>query len=484
MTDAIRRTLTTAASLLIATSVLAGVDMTSSDQQKITQIEQQTQVLQQEISTLRQEQADHAMPASDTIKASDKPSTTPTVTTTPYLEMRSAFDGSDVLQEYATINEDLTLLQDNQTAINQSQSPDEELQSPIISLSGGIEGQFYHKTDNFGGVDTKNQGINLTTSELDVLARASQWATAFMSINYNGGPTDDNNRNPDRGLSLTRGFVTIGDLNKSSFYATVGDFFPPFGRFSTMMLTPPETYSMASINTQAALLGYYHNGLNISTFGYSGSMTSGSNNVIKQGGANVRYDFSKGDNNYEVAASYVSNIADAEGFQSTSAADDAFAGFGVSDGSNNNGNDLAHRVDGLDFNAKAEVGNFALIGEYVTATRAFDVNDLNYNGSAATPSSVHAEIQYMTETHGKPLGFALAYGHTWESLALNLPQDSITTVISTSWWKNTVESIEYRCDFDYDDSNSYTTSSSDGNTKSTGTGKVNHSIIAQLGVYF
>ena len=107
----------------------------------------------------------------------------PAIVTSPALGVRrSAEDGSDLMVNLSSMNEDLKLLQlrqkmDNYAVKNNISIPGR----PIIALSGSIGGEMsYARTRD----QSKKFNMNLSRAELDVIGEASPWVTAAMIISY------------------------------------------------------------------------------------------------------------------------------------------------------------------------------------------------------------------------------------------------------------------------------------------------------------
>lgn len=275
--------------------------------------------------------------------------------------------------------------------------------------------------------------------------------------------------------------------------------FVPFGRYENGMVSTPVTLSMGKTLSPAALLGVtLHNGLYASLYGFSGSQTSGSSELFKQGGVNVgfRHAFAN-DDNYSFGAGWISNIADSEGMQTTglSTATGQFGGFAVTNtgtGASNN-NNLAHRVDAIDAHGQVTFGPVSLVGEYLGSLERFATTDMTFNnvGAAAVgaqPQAMHAEIDYLLPFFAKKYGTTLgaSYGRTWQALALNLPENKYAVFLNTSIWRETVESIEYNHGTDYATNQTATGAGATGvgGAPIVGTGKDSNAVLAEVGVYF
>lgn len=442
---------------------------------RLNQLEQQAKTLQQEIKVLQHRQR-HTQHKGGQESHSLLPIT---VTTSPLTGSHSAFDASDVIKQQGSINEDLTLLKNRQDYLQRLSKQGKSISRPILELSGGLEGQIMHSNDGFGDTDSKDLGINLATAELDTQVIASNWVAGLFSMQYNSSPISVGNREPQSDFYLARGYLTLGDLNQSPWYFTIGKEYVPFGQFSSAMINDGLTKTLGRILSTTASLGYCKNGLNIIGFSYSGSRTNNGSPVFSQGGFRVGYKLHHHDNQYAINASWVSNLADASGMQDNGVSEAGnFSGF--SDG---NGNNLAHAVAGGDISASATFGKITLGAEYLTAMRHFAANDLTFNGATAKPSAMTIEADYAFNLMNKPATFALAYDQSWQAAALNMPKQSYLASLGVSWFKNTVAQLEYRHDINYS-ANKILNSTGKTQSLPASKGDTRNSVILQLGVYF
>lgn len=376
-----------------------------------------------------------------------------TVATSPILGLKSAWNASDMLYNTASMNEDLLLLEDRDKFNRILEASGGSLDTrPLLVFSGGIEGTTTY-SKNY--TDNNDFNITLSTAELDLMAIMSQWASGFMSIGFDNSAPESGARVTNSRIYLQRGFVTIGNLQQTPFYATVGQLYLPFGRYSSAMVTNPITKTIGRIEQRALVLGYFRDGIYFETYMDNGDRVGNNPDTsFLQTGANLGYKNSDSRiGSVDVGIGYTSNIADSQGMQSnglSSSDDSQFAGFGeTSSPSGVSGNNLAHGVDALNLHFKLTRGMTTLITEYITALRRFDANDLEYNGNGALVSALQAELDFNFIVKGFPLTIGTAYNQSWESLALNVPRQSYFLVASTSLWKNTVESLEYRHDVNY-----------------------------------
>ena len=468
---------------------------------QVKQLSAQTKQLQNEVTSLRKKEAEEkATNAKKPVAATNSASPAiqrmwehyVTVTTVPFSGKQLAYNGSDLLYNVSSMNEDLTLLKQKQDVLSLLAQNGHTINRPVIQVSGGVEGELYSsKAFNAASANgATTSGLALSTGELDFNAMASSWATAFMALDYSGSPVSQGNRNPNGTIYLARGFVTIGNLDKSPVYFTIGQMYSPFGRYSSSMVSTPETQSLMEIRTPTAILGYSAHNLALSVYTYEGSDTAGSDSMFEQGGVNATYKLMFGDQrSFDIGAGWVSNIADSQGMQGTGYATNLnganyFGGFGSSTGSNN----LVHTVDGADVNATLALGPVTMLAEYISALRSFAPTDLSFNGAGAKPAATHAEIDYLLPFLAKKYGTTLgtSFDHTSQSLAMNLEQDKYAVFLNTSIWRETIESIEYNYQTDYSKTTiaNGSTVGSPTNANIVGTGKGVNTVLLQLGVYF
>ena len=405
------------------------------------------------------------------------------VVSSPFIDIHlKTYGASDVLVNVSTMNEDLLLLQQIQDVENHLQTLGITLENrrPIIEISGKVESQIL-AGNGFSGA---NSDINLSSTELDVHAMASEWASAFMTINYDSSPPETGNRESNSRLYLQRGFLTLGNLNKLPVYITLGQMYVPFGAYNSYMVTTPLTMSLGRIQTRAGVLGFSSGNVFAQVYAFRGdSYIDDDQLLLDTFGGNIGFSGSAGFiSHYTIGVSYVSNIANSQGIQNTGRGGNASNGNPFSGFSINGSQALQTRVPAADINGKISMGPVTLVGEYLSAVNRFNAADLRFNGQAAKPSAMHVEINYQRRIYSKLVVFGAAYGQTWESLALNLPKQSYSLFLSSSFIKNTILGIEYRHDVNY-----ASTDTGGGNGSTTDirvTGRTRNLITGQIGVYF
>lgn len=405
-------------------------------------------------------------------------------------------DPSGLISYQSSMNLDKTLLEKNQAADNLPAGDTSAANKSRLLIGGKLETQGTY-VDGYGGsASGTTSSIDLTTAEIDTMARISDEALGFMAISYNNAPdhpvlNGSGNVINNSNIYLNRGFLTIGNLNKTPFYLTAGQMYVPFGNYSSWIVSNPLTKVLGRTNTRAIELGFdsQKTGFFASTYVFDGAANSNNSNggTLNTWGANSGYNFKMGKYDGSVGLGFINDISSSQGMQQTGSGFNTFQGFSASSATES----LKHYVPGVDINASISRGPFYLLGEGVGATRSYDSSDLQYNGAGADPKAVHFEAGYNFKWFDKKSIFSVAYDHSWQGLALGLPQDSYIAAFNMSIWKNTVESLEFRHDVNYPSSDTAGGPCIDTNDLPNTTtcvtpsaGGSQNSVIAQIGVYF
>ena len=403
------------------------------------------------------------------------------VVSSPYLGARPAFDGSDYIVNISSINRDIRLMQQRRSLYRAYQSigyPTPEV--PIIALSG--------KAEPIGVINNPFRGkasgdLTLGSNELDVAAVLNQNVEAYVAIAYDASPPDIGPRVDNSAFNLNLGFVNIGNLDKTPLYFTAGQLYVPFGRYSSSMISAPLPLNLARTKTRPFILGYKSQedtGPFAAVYIYKSDTIFGKSGV---GGANLGYVYKYDNVNGEIGASYISSIDDASGMQTTnSIVGTTFGGFG----SFTNGNEVVRKTQAVDVHGNIAYDRFNLAAEWVGAVQGFRPQDLSYNGRGAKPQAGQTELDITFKAFDRPSSIGVGYQWTKGALALNLPQQRIIGVFNISIWKDTVESLEYRHDIDYNGYQFANGAAPFGTVNATtfGTGRSADTISAQIGVYF
>lgn len=366
------------------------------------------------------------------------------VAISPYVGVAPSYDGSNLVVNNPGVNNDVALLKLRQseiTAVEQSGQTYEG--APKLIFSGEVEGTSVYTTPYTNTPAGTN--FNLTDAEIDTFIEGNRWVSGYMTFGYDSGSDGEANPVNNSEIQLGQGYVTVGDFTTSPFYGTAGQMYVPFGRYLSYMVSTPSTKTLGRVQTRAINLGYHSSDTEVTPFaavyGYQGATeidgNPASNDDVEGYGANLGFDVAKGDYSAQLGSSFISNIADSSGMQGDGSSGDTFSGFSAS----SSDEELAYRVPGIDVYGEIGYKDYALLAEFVEATKDFAESNMTYNGSGARPKAVDIEAAYSFE-YWRPSYVALDYGQTWQSLALGLPQKNYGIVYSTAIWQNTALSFE------------------------------------------
>jgi len=459
----------------------------------LEKIDSRTKVLEKEIKTLKKQVA--AQKAADKTKVVSKPAeTTPApipegwndsmqilkfgatpVVTSPYIGVRSEYSGGDLIVRVSAYDQDLQLLKQRRARDDRYEEAGRPFpDSPIVELSGKVEGGAA-SLRTFTG--SHNSDIDLASAELDITAHANQWVTGFMIIKYENVQLSPIRVSNSRFI-LDKGFVTVGNLNVSPGYFTVGQREIPFGQYHSFTVSGPLTRAIGGTKQRAILVGYHpksDKGFYASVYGFRGDSRPRAD--VNTYGGTIGHLIDKKSFTSDFGVDVISNIADSDVMQSTGAML-PFTGFGASFATEM----LDKRVPGIDIHEALHISPMINIyAEYTGATESFSSSDMTYNGSPARPRAYALEGVVMFPTMNKPSSFEISASGTKEALALNLPRQRYIAAYNFVPWKNTITTVEYRRENHYSPSN---TATGAGSGVFGRPGDFSNQILWSLGVYF
>lgn len=446
--------------------------------QKLQQIAKQADQLQKEMNLLKAELRElKQAKAQEKIKTpavavADKPSqppaTTPginillpiTVLTSPYAAgFRTSFDASDLTVNVPTMGEDLFLLRDRESIRKTLGGLPYHGNRPIVVVSGKIEPYVYFRNtypDEFG-FKRKESDIDLNTMELDFLIHASSWALGYISINYDSSFLDTSlvespvgSRIANSRIFLKRGFVTIGNLQKFPFYLSAGQMYLNFGRYGSALVTPSLPQILGQTNQRQIQIGYAkEDGFSASAYVFHGDAhTSEFNpNQINEGGGNLRYikDLGK-ERSISIGVGYITNIANADGVQITNLPYPrlGFASLAALGDEGFLANELlSRRAAAMNIHTEYAFGPWTVLFEYVGTVHPFSFDNMGFNAAGASPKALHSELNRKFSILDKPANLSVAFGRSWQALAVGLPTQKYSCVFNVSPVKNTILSFEF-----------------------------------------
>ena len=249
------------------------------------------------------------------------------------------------------------------------------------------------------------------------------------------------------------------------------------------MVSAPLTMMFSRTKSRPFILGYKSqkdSGPFAAIYGYKSDTTFGSEAA---GGLNLGYTFSTSKFSAELGVSAISEINDAGGMQSTgSNPGTTFGGFG----SSTNGNEDVKKVPAVGVHGTLNIDRYNFTAEWVGTTSAFRPEDLSFNGLGAKPQGLQLEAGVTFNAFHKPSSVAVGYQWAKDTLALNIPQQSILGVFNISIWKDTVESLEYRHDINYSQYDFANGAAPEGfvNQNTLSSGGTGDTLMAQIGIFF
>lgn len=405
------------------------------------------------------------------------------VVVSPFLGFSSGYSADNLMVNISNINTDLRVLRQRQRLQEEAQKEGVYLPShPIIELSGALESQLTTQWPYAG----KNRGdIDLTYAEIDIATQINRWASGFLAFNYDNSPSFSSvNRTENSNIFLNRGFINIGNLEVTPFYGTIGQFYIPTGVYNTYMISSSFPKLMARTKARAALIGFQQRGedaWNGSIFVWHGATRPRHSNHTQYG-----VDIEKtvriigADSNF--GATFTSSLAESTGFQD--GGNTGFDGFNDSSTSEK----IQHNVPAINLHGSAKRGNFDVLGEIVVGVRRFSDLDLTFDNGGALPMAMNVEGAYHFNICDYATVWAVGYEATKDALAISLPSQRYITTLSTSIWKGTIESIEYRHDINYGKSKTAAGINADGVLTPVDSGnqlgKSSDTVTAQIGIYF
>ena len=304
-----------------------------------------------------------------------------------------------------------------------------------ITLGALMEvGAVYQDVDcKHGGceADDDQSDISLTTVELGLGVEVNEWVTLEIVYLYEDATFGD-----ESSVDLDVGTVTIGNTEKFPLYFSAGKMFVPFGALLTHfpddpLIDQPVTLTFGETSEKAALVGFEHSGFAVSGYAFNGDVDEErSNNSIESFGFDANYTFSEeGLFEIMVGGSYISNLADSDGFDLE---------------------EVRHYIDGAAGYLHMDYGNFFFDAEYMTALDEFEPDELDKEGGdGAEPSVWNIEVGYNWNW-GKNLEIALKYAGSDEAEALGFPEDRYGINFNQELFEGVTASVGYLHD-EYED---------------------------------
>lgn len=387
---------------------------------------------------------------------------------------------------------------------------------PIVQVGGNLIGSASLRRSHFNKTASD---ANLAAASLSVAAEFNPWVTGLMKFNYDAGGYSHNTRLPNRignsRVLLNTGMITVGNLEKSPLYFSIGQMVVPFGQYGSLL--PNLTSRLGKTLARPLVLGYQQpgnkGGWNAAIYGFKGETRIYPNDRINNGGIKLGYVFNSPTLKIDTGASVIANIADSAGMQNTRAPfalfddwtdaldeediedldeDDlealeeegisiagSFAGFGKS----RETEIIEHRVPALDVYNKLTIRGVNIYVEYTGATRSFHEDDLTFNNSGARPEAFNVEASYQFKLWNHLSVASIGYSRSYQALALNMPEQTVACGVRTLLSKHLMAGLVYRYDRSYGRGN-YATGKELPVLSDSTLGRSSSSLTAQFGFKF
>lgn len=441
---------------------------------KTTQLEKEIKALKEEMATLQSSQTSES-PAPKTMLSTMTSVVGLPVINSVYLNKQPEFDGSDLIVNMSENGLYLNLMEQRATIAPLNS----DNHYPIVMLSGEVQPVMVYQQSS----QSSTARMAIYSAIFDISTIINPWVESFFSFmsgasSYSSlANADDLSMPSNLSITVDNAFINIGNLNKTPFYLVAGQAYLPFGQYNTNMVTWSMLSAMAQTRQPTVIAGYsqgVQNGFSGALFAYNSEVTQGNNGA---GGGNLTYQWGNDAISGNLSGSVISNIGDSGGMQNTGASDGTFPGFGE-----NANTEAFNPVPGYDFNGTLNIGSYSFLAEYASAAVPFSSSALSYNGEGAKPSSGNIEAAQTFKWLHKPATVAIGYGWTSQALALDLAQQRFSAVLNVSWWRDTVESLEFRHDINY--SSSDYASGLGAEISNTGANTSTNTLTGSIALYF
>lgn len=282
-----------------------------------------------------------------------------------------------------------------------------------VEIGGVVEIEAGH-TEQDGASDTSD--ITVPIVEIGIAAQVNDWVAAELVALYE----DDGDSNGD--LNIDVAVITIADPD-ANWYFLGGQYTVPFGVYETHMISDPLTLELGETSDAGIQFGMANDTVGAAVFVFEGDQ---GNREIDNFGATVGFETETKGIGFAASAGYLNDIAEADAI--------------VDDGTA-----MTDEAGAWVVSAMISVGNFSLIGEYLTATDeiAAYAND--------EPSAFNIEAAYTFHAGSTPAGVAIGYQGTDDAAntAGGMPESRILAAVGFEIMDRTSLAFEYAMETDY-----------------------------------
>lgn len=316
-----------------------------------------------------------------------------------------------------------------------------------ISIGGVIAADgTYTNRDVLGGSDATRTGFAVNDAYLYLDARANDWTTAHLSINYDDNALTGNGHT----LRADEAYVTLSNFASQPWYGRVGREYLPYGQYDVHTITRTLTQQLTETNDVAGTVGYMHSsGLNLSGTVFKGDLRNTAvdskfNNWV----AHVGYANEFNNIGFNAGVDYMANVIDVTDINTALRIANAYS----------------KRVGGVAAYVTANSGPFDGTVRF-TGTRRFHENDLLSSKDGTSGAKLRAwdvEAGYSFNAMNYDSRVSVGYqasrdaGYVRSGTTMYVPKSRIIGDLTVGVWENTDLTLEVLRNKDYGTNNNGT----------------------------
>lgn len=283
-----------------------------------------------------------------------------------------------------------------------------------VEVSGALELELAASRDF---EDASSTSFDLATADIGVAAQIHDWVSGEVVLTWDG---------EGEVVSIDTATLTIQQPD-SVISVTGGITYVPFGTFETNLISDPLTLDIGEARETALQFDAEAENVTASAFFFKGGNNRGGRDSIANYGFAVGFAYERGFN-LGLNASYINDIAEADGFE--------LDGDALEAGS---------AINGAHVSAMFGFGPISVIAEYVTALKAFPGTELASGVRAgddatfgteddvllgAKPSAWTVEAAITFEVMKSEITAAASYQTTKQAFGLGLPESKYLVGVS------------------------------------------------------
>lgn len=309
-----------------------------------------------------------------------------------------------------------------------------------ISVGGVLAADATYTNRNITGANLEQTttGFAVNDAYLYADARANDWTTAHLSINY------DQNDGVNR-LRADEAYITLSNFASQPWYVRAGREYLPYGQYDVHTITRSITQQLTEDNQIAGTVGYMHSsGLNLSGTVFKGNLrNTATDSKFNNWTAHLGYANEFNNVSFNAGVDYMANVADVDDL-------DTYV----------SGTTYAKRVGGVAAYVTANSGPFDGTVRF-TGTRRFHVDDLASSKDATRGAKIRGwdvEAGYSFNAMNYDSRVSLGYQASRDAgnvhpaagtAGIYVPKSRIIGDLTVGVWENTDLTLEVLRNKDY-----------------------------------